>query len=128
MQYRWRFPTEVLPWALIDTLKNFVFYAPVHKCILHHLCALFPIRIAPSETNFSPWGVTSLPFLSIKVWQPVVKPTKNQTGLSLNTGHTFIDYLTLSQLVDLSEPKFFHLFYGDKSASIGLNFKLKDIM
>lgn len=58
----------------------------------------------------------------------VVKPTKNQTGLSLNTGHAF-DYLTWSQLIDLSEPQFHHPFNGDdKPTSLRLKFEHKEHM
>ena len=58
----------------------------------------------------------------------VAKATKNQAGLNLNTGHAF-DYLTLIQLIDLSEPRFLHLFNGHKKpTSLGLKFELKDVI
>lgn len=56
------------------------------------------------------------------------KTTKNKAGLSLNTGHDFDDF-TLSQLIELLEPQFFHLSNGHKKpTSLLLKFELKDVI
>lgn len=112
MQYRWRFFTEELPWALLDTLENFVFMPQFINvsCIIYVHIFLFETFLF--ETNCSPWGVNLSTFLFHKGESAslVVKAIKNQKELSWNAGHAIIDCLNLNQLIDHSEPQFLHLF------------------